>query len=933
MNICGLSDSLATLHATAKECPHCRTTSRIARGLCLACLLRTGADDEQDPNKDDLETVLAALPVADISWRLGNYQILEEIGRGGMGVIYRARQRHSRRIVALKRVLSYHADSRETLARFRREAEAAASLDHPNILPIYEVGESEEGVPYFSMKFAPGGSLQEAAPALRGDPRKVAKLMAKVTRAVAYAHGEGILHRDLKPGNILLDGRNEPLVSDFGLAKWLDASTDLTRTLTVFGTPGFIAPEQAEGSVSGAKPAADIYSLGAILFDLLAGRPPFLGEHALAVIRQAAEMPAPKLRSLVKGVSRDLETICARCLEREPAARYRSATDLADDLERWLEGRPIIARPVSPLAHTWRWARRKPALAASVAGLFLLGGIASVWQLESRRLAATVRADQLANYSITVLPFLDLDRAEPDSALALTVAQSLRDELLKLGPVRVTPVSRSSPYWSDTASAEDIREANRPLHSSTVLTGSKRVVEGKLRISVRLVGAATGESLLARSVGGIPNPNSVGEAIQVLAKPIDEILQAKDWSALSIRGRDPGLRNDQAREFIVAGRQLMFRDSTTDLDRSMRCLEEAIRLEPKSALAHAYLAASAGGRIHFKWDAQLLARAEREARRALALEPELPDAHRCLAGVLLQRDQFTAALEEQLRAVETGGAEELVAILLANTYKTLGQPLRALDWLQMARHWSSRPGECDTVIGDCWTEMGDDERAEDAYHRAADLRPEFCEGWVGLCHLRLLQGKIDAARRLVAENRAPANKEKMSDPRPDQIAGQVEFFGHNYAEAERIYRDLAARDPSRGVNFYGAVSYDSALGRLQQLRGDPAAGLTTLRGARRAELQSPSGAESGAALYRLAAISAALGESAPAFDYLKRAIVAGWTDARSPRLDPRFDAIRSDPRFAAILSDIQGRMDNLRKDAATHVAFVSAHPASVSPEE
>src|SRR4030095_1752928 len=158
-------------------------------------------------------------------------ELLEEIGRGGMGVIYRARQRHSGRIVALKRVLSYHAESRETLARFGREAEAAASLDHPNILPIYEVGETEEGIPYFSMKYAPGGTLKEIAPALRDKPREIVRLLAKVTRAVEYAHRQGILHRDLKPGNILLDARGEPLVTDFGLAKWLHQYHSPNRTL------------------------------------------------------------------------------------------------------------------------------------------------------------------------------------------------------------------------------------------------------------------------------------------------------------------------------------------------------------------------------------------------------------------------------------------------------------------------------------------------------------------------------------------------------------------------------------------------------------------------------------------------------------------------------------------------------------------------------
>src|SRR2546430_2547438 len=343
-------------------CSECGSTSRVGGGLCLTCLLHQGLDADTC-NDEVLKDELAGIDVRDAGWRLGNYQILEEIGRGGMGVIYRARQRHSRRIVALKRILTYHADSQETLVRFRREAEAAARLDHPNILPIYEVGENEDGLPSFSMKFASGGSLVDAGPALHKEPRRIVALMAKVARAVQYAHARGILHRDLKPANILLDGRGEPLVSDFGLAKWLDTPSDLTQTLTIFGTPGYIAPEQANGSAAKLTPAADIYSLGAILFNLLTGCPPFLGEHALAVIQQAAEKPAPKLRSLTPRLDHDLETICAKCLEREPNARYRSAGDLAEDLERWLAGRHIIARPVSAPVRALRWSRRNPLVA------------------------------------------------------------------------------------------------------------------------------------------------------------------------------------------------------------------------------------------------------------------------------------------------------------------------------------------------------------------------------------------------------------------------------------------------------------------------------------------------------------------------------------------------------------------------------------------
>jgi TolB-like protein/Flp pilus assembly protein TadD/predicted Ser/Thr protein kinase len=418
-----------------------------------------------------LEAELAGINVRDADWRLGNYQILEEIGRGGMGVIYRARQRHSRRIVAVKRILTYHADSRETLVRFRREAEAAAKLDHPNILPIYEVGENEDGLPSFSMKFAAGGSLADAAPDLRKEPRRIVKLMAKVARAVEYAHAEGILHRDLKPGNILLDGRGEPLVSDFGLAKWLDTTSDLTHTLTIFGTPGYIAPEQANGSAAKLTPAADIYSLGAILFNLLTGRAPFLGEHALAVIQQATEKPAPKLRSLTRMLDRDLETICAKCLEREPSARYRSAAELAEDLERWLEGRHIIARPVSAPARIWRWARRNPVVAGMAALLLLLGMAvgALLWKGQF--------ATPPAASGIAVLPFENLNKTKEGAFFADGVQDGILTKLAKVNDLKV--ISRNSVM--QYPGGENAQQIGQALNVSHVLKGSVRWETGRMR--------------------------------------------------------------------------------------------------------------------------------------------------------------------------------------------------------------------------------------------------------------------------------------------------------------------------------------------------------------------------------------------------------------------------------------------------------------------
>jgi serine/threonine protein kinase len=397
---------------------------RLDTGVCVSCLLREGLETGSEVSKAVYETVLDELDTRDKPWQLGNYEILEQIGCGGMGVIYRARQRHSRRIVAVKRVLSYRADSHGALQRFRREAQAVASLDHPNILPIYEVSESEDGLPFFSMKLAEKGSLRENAASLRDEPRKCVQLMAKVARAVEYAHSRGVLHRDIKPGNILLNDRGEPLVSDFGLAKLLDGNNDLTRSLTTFGTAGFIAPEQANGAPADFTPAADVYSLGAVLFNVLAGRPPFLGSNAVSVIRQASETQAPKLRSLAPSLDRDLETICARCLERDPKARYQSAGDLAADLERWLDGRPIIARPVSPPARIWRWSRRNPKLVgAATAGLVLGAAAVSLFHAEFFRASQINPPDK----TVAVLPVSDASETK-DQGYKLAVRPSPQEQ-------------------------------------------------------------------------------------------------------------------------------------------------------------------------------------------------------------------------------------------------------------------------------------------------------------------------------------------------------------------------------------------------------------------------------------------------------------------------------------------------------------------------
>jgi TolB-like protein/tRNA A-37 threonylcarbamoyl transferase component Bud32 len=617
------------------SCPECGSASRVGRSLCLSCMLSAGVganghngDLSAEPSSkaETLDDLLGELDVCDADWRIGNYQVLEEIGRGGMGVIYRARQRHSRRIVALKRILSYHADSQETLARFRREAQAAASLDHPNILPIYEVSECDDGLPFFSMKFAGGGSLLDAAPALRGEPRRSVALMAKVARAVQYAHGQGILHRDLKPGNVLLDGRGEPLVSDFGLAKWLDTSSHLTRTLTIFGTPGYIAPEQVNGSAGKLGPASDVYSLGAILFDLLTGRPPFLGEHALKVIQQASEKPAPKLRTLMPGLDRDLETICAKCLEREPGARYRSAGALAEDLERWLEGRHIIARPVSPPARAWRWTRRNPVVAGMAALLLVLGSTVGVmiWNGEM--------AGPPAASGIAVLPFESLSSDKENSFFADGVYDGVSTKLAKVANLKVISHNSVAKYRG----ARNTQEIGRALNVAYVLEGSVRREAGRIHLNAQLIDTRTDVHVWAQEYDR--DLNDVFTLQSEIAQKIADQLGAEVSSTEKTAIQEPPTTDLVAYDAYLRAKDLVNGISWStrakeDLFHAVQLLDQAVARDPLFFLAYGELA---GGhdRIYFlgfdHTDARLQL-AETAIQSVRRLRPESGETHLALA--------------------------------------------------------------------------------------------------------------------------------------------------------------------------------------------------------------------------------------------------------------------------------------------------------------
>ena len=360
---------------TAQTCPRCGNAlpDDAPGGLCPHCLLQDALTvDEEDAGRTlslpagatsagSVDTV----SIATFPRRFGDYELLERIASGGMGVVYKARQLSVDRVVALKMIIGGQLATEAEVLRFHAEAQAAAHLDHPNIVPIYEVGE-HEGRHYFTMKFIEGGNLAAQVERLRKDPVTAARLLADCAVAVHHGHRRGILHRDLKPANILLDDEGRPHVSDFGVAKRMDAGSGLTQSGTVLGTPAYMAPEQAAGRVKDITTAADVYSLGAILYELLTGQPPFSADAPHETLRLVMEEAPRPPRSIDEDVDRDLETICLKCLDKDRRLRYRSAEELAEELRRYVHGDPIRARPVGRAMRLWRWCRRNPLAAALV---------------------------------------------------------------------------------------------------------------------------------------------------------------------------------------------------------------------------------------------------------------------------------------------------------------------------------------------------------------------------------------------------------------------------------------------------------------------------------------------------------------------------------------------------------------------------------------
>lgn len=520
-------------------------------------------------------------PQSEVPREFGDYELLEEVGRGGQGVVFRAWQKSLNRTVAVKIIGIGQLTTSAHLKRLHREAEAAAKLNDAGIVQVYEVGE-RDGTYYFSMRFVEGDNLDEVVGRGPVSARQAAELIAKIARTVHYAHEHGILHRDIKPGNILLDANGEPHLTDFGLARLVEHGSTVTGSLEVMGTPSYMAPEQAVGNNAELSRATDVYGLGAVLYELLTGHPPFAGGTTYETIHLLLDSEPRQPRLWNPKVDRDLSAVCLKCLEKNPRHRYSSALELAEDLERWLNHEPIVAKRSGFFAHARKWVQRNPMIAALITlSVLLAAGLGVMtWERESvRRIPA----------GIAVLPFENLSDDKEDAFFADGVQDDILTKLAKIADLKV--ISRTSVMHY--RGKRDLRQVGRSLGVSHVLEGTARRSGSKVHVNAQLVDTRTDTGIWAdgyerdlKEVFAIP-----GEIAQTVAEQLHAKISTAEKVAIERKPTaDLTALELYAQAKILLSTPTFSATGDTNLVQAIDLLNQAVVRDPSFFQAYCQLA-------------------------------------------------------------------------------------------------------------------------------------------------------------------------------------------------------------------------------------------------------------------------------------------------------------------------------------------------------
>jgi len=676
-------------------CPKCNAEifSDAAEGLCTACLLETGlglftdidhsaqSDESRRVDGDVARKRNGASDKTSTPGSLGDYELLEEIGCGGQGVVYRARQKSLNRTVALKVLSKGHWTKQPRLKRFRLEAETAASLDDPNIVPIYEIGECD-GSCYFSMKLVEGAPLDQLVRRELLPIRRTVELIARLARALHYAHQRGILHRDIKPGNILVDAKGEPHLTDFGLARLTETESTVTRTIETLGTPSYMAPEQALGNNNQLTSATDVYGMGAVLYHLLTGHPPFAGGTTYDTIRLLLETEPRQPRLWNPKIDRDVTTICLKCLEKDPQRRYPSALALAEDLDRWLKHEPIHARHAGIFTRGRKWVRRNPlatGLMASLAAL-TVAVIVIVWKVGP--------VGQPSTTGIAVLPLENLSHDGEDAFLADGIQDDLLTKLAKVRDLKV--ISRTSVMQYPPGAARDIRQIGKALQVSHVLAGSLRKTGSWLHMNVQLIDTRTDAHVWVEQYDC--DLNGLFAVQGEIALKVADRLHAKMSTAERLDMARPPTANLTAFEFYTRAKNLILmtsfvRSTKANLLQAADLLNQAVAHDSSFFQAYCLVSHTHDLLYFFGFDRTpaRLALAESAIQAAFRLRPDSGEAHLARAENLYRGYlDYDRALAEVELARQTLPNDPMVFELKGYIERRQGKQQQALQSLERA---------------------------------------------------------------------------------------------------------------------------------------------------------------------------------------------------------------------------------------------------------
>jgi len=921
----------------ARVCGKCGNTifETAPQGLCSVCLLDTGLNiltesvtgigavaGGDDPSDSDVTKLFSASD---------DYELLEEIGRGGQGVVYRARQKSLNRTVALKIIGLGPGTTKAHLKRFRLEAEAAARLDHPFVVPIHEIGQ-RNGCCYFSMGLVEGGRLDQIVKRQPMLHRQTAEVIAKLARTIHYAHEHGIVHRDVKPGNILLDAKGDPHLTDFGVARLLETETDVTRTIEVLGTPSYMAPEQAQPNEGHVTSAADVYGLGAVLYHLLTGQPPFAGGTSYETVRLLLETEPKQPRLLNPKVDRDLSTICLKCLEKDRKQRYSSALALAEDLERWLRHEPITAQHTGVLIRANKWIRRKPTIAALITSLVGFAALAgwNIWK--------SVLVHRAATTGIAVLPFENLSNDREDASFADGVQDDLLTKLANVAALRVISRTSVMQYRGE----RNVGQIGDALRVSHVLEGSVRKTGAWLHINAQLIDTRNDSHVWAKQYDG--NLKDLFTIQSEIAQKVAEQLHAKISSAEKLAIERPPTADLTAFDLYSRAKNLIVAwgystNARANLFQALDLLNQAIAHDSSFFQAYCQLAWVHDQLYHMGFDRTpaRLAMGDSAVEAACRLRPDAGEAHLVRAGHLYRgyRD-FQGALAELAIARKTLPNDPRLFELIGYIERRLGKREEGLHNLERAVEFDPRNFLLLQQLAHSYNDLRRYPEEKSALGRALALRPDDAETKVSRALVEFdWKADSEPLHKVIDEVRAkdPAAIQGVADgwltcalAERDATAASsaLAALGENTLEfSPRFLEGLIARmskdDAKARLAFtlartqqqklmdsrseYGpAIAVlgliDAALGRKDD----------ALREGRRAVELCPvekDAVNGRRMIVRLAMIAAWVGEKDLACEQLAGAIrYSGSPSYGELKLLPFWDPLRSDPCFEKILGSL-----------------------------